>query len=100
MKVKFYFHCYVHRQSNFMYENIYLFTPVKNFKILVISSLPTGYFESQKNEPRIGQYWRYVNMTIVITDKALDGSYEEEAKNLRDHGIIVHAVGWGDVSHL
>jgi len=37
-------------------------------------------------------------MTIVITDKALDGSYEDEAKKLRDHGIIVHTVGWGDVS--
>lgn len=37
-------------------------------------------------------------MTIVITDKALDGSYEDESKKLRDHGVIVHTVGWSDVS--
>ena len=39
-------------------------------------------------------------MTIVITDKALDGSYEDSAKKLRDHGVIVHAIGWGKVSYL
>ena len=37
-------------------------------------------------------------MTIVVTDKELTGSYEDEAKKMRDHGIIIHTVGWGEVS--
>lgn len=38
-------------------------------------------------------------MTIIITDRALSGDYEKNAKEeLRDYGVTVHTIGWGDVS--
>ena len=67
---------------------------------LLLLPVTTDYFLTQKNIPTAGQFWRYINMTIIVTDKELTGSYEDEAKKMRDHGIIIHTVGWGEVSSV
>ena len=39
-------------------------------------------------------------MTIIITDNALNGDFEKEAKEeFRDRGVIIHSIGWGNVGH-
>ncbi|XP_065668321.1 uncharacterized protein PF3D7_1120600 isoform X6 [Hydra vulgaris] len=53
------------------------------------------YFDHSNNGQ---EYWNYLNVTVILTDRKLDGSYEAVARKLRNHGVIIHAVGWLDAN--
>ncbi|XP_065684611.1 metacaspase-2 isoform X3 [Hydra vulgaris] len=53
------------------------------------------YFDHSNNGQ---EYWNYLNVTVILTDRKLDGPYETVARKLRNHGVIIHAVGWLDAN--
>ena len=61
------------------------------------SILFTGFYFDHSSDGQ--DYWNYLNVTVILTDRRLDGPYEAAARKLRNHGVIVHAVGWLDVRY-
>jgi len=58
------------------------------------------YFKGETKEPVIGSFWRYINVTIVINTQEVIEEYGKQAQNLRDNGVIIHAIGINMTSTL
>ena len=62
----------------------------------------SGVFQSKMQDGIGGRFHRWLNVTILISDHvSSDKAAIHPAAHVRalhDHGIVVHTVGWGDVS--